>query len=239
MRAGVDQVENMTIEDSLIKQQTEYYRARAAEYDEWFLRIGRYDRGEEHSRQWFAEVEVVRKALESSKPGGKILELACGTGLWTKHLVSNATKLTAVDVSPEAIEMNRQRVADDRVSYIETDLFSWRPGERFDYVFFGFWLSHVPASRFDDFWAMVRDALNPEGTVFFLDSLLTQDSTATDHASIDRSGCAKRKLNDGREFEIVKVFYEPTELMRRLVKHGWTGYVQGTEQFFLYGCISR
>ena len=55
----------MTDEVQLITQQTEYYRARAAEYDEWFLRIGRYDRGEQHSRQWFTEVEVVRKARES------------------------------------------------------------------------------------------------------------------------------------------------------------------------------
>ena len=40
----------MKEDDSLIKQQIEYYRARASEYDEWFLRQGRYDRGEEHRR---------------------------------------------------------------------------------------------------------------------------------------------------------------------------------------------
>jgi demethylmenaquinone methyltransferase/2-methoxy-6-polyprenyl-1,4-benzoquinol methylase len=229
----------MTNEDQLIAQQTEYYRARAAEYDEWFLRIGRYDRGEQHRRQWFSEVEVVRNVLESSKPGGNILELACGTGLWTKHLAPSSTKLTAVDVSPEAIDINRQRVADDRVSYEEADLFSWKTTERFDYIFFGFWLSHVPPSQFDDFWAMVENALNPKGKVFFVDSLLTQESTATDHTSLERTGRATRKLNDGREFEIVKVFYEPTKLMRRLTKHGWTGYVQATEHFFLYGCVSK
>jgi len=107
----------MLNEDQLLRQQTEYYRARAAEYDEWFFRTGRYDRGEEQRRHWFAEVEIVRKALESSKPGGSILELACGTGLWTERLAPFATTLVAVDVSPESIEINRQRVSDKRVSY--------------------------------------------------------------------------------------------------------------------------
>ena len=52
-------------ETSLLAEQIAYYRARATEYDEWFLRLGRYDRGEEQNRQWFAEVEQAREALES------------------------------------------------------------------------------------------------------------------------------------------------------------------------------
>ena len=39
----------------LLDEQIEYYRARAPEYDEWFFRRGRYDRGEGHRRAWFAE----------------------------------------------------------------------------------------------------------------------------------------------------------------------------------------
>ena len=33
--------------EAIIQQQIAYYRARAGEYDEWFYRIGRYDRGAE------------------------------------------------------------------------------------------------------------------------------------------------------------------------------------------------
>jgi hypothetical protein len=29
------------------------------------------------------------------------------------------------------------------------------PDRRYDVVFFGFWLSHVPLERFDAFWSMV------------------------------------------------------------------------------------
>jgi len=228
----------MAGEQSLINQQIEYYRQRATEYDEWFLRIGRYDRGKEHRKKWFKEVEVVRKALESSAPSGNILELACGTGLWTTHLAQRADRLIAVDSSPESIRVNRDRVADDRVSYVEADIFSWKPPEQFDYVFFGFWLSHVPRSRFDDFWILVHDSLTINGRVFFVDSLYSQESTAVNHEPLEHSGRALRKLNDGQEFEIIKEFYVPSELERILRKMDWSGYVRATESFFLYGCLS-
>ena len=89
---------------------------------------------------------------------------------------------------------------------------------------------------------MVRRALKPGGHAFFMDSLFEQASTARDHVAIDKSGFAQRKLNDGREFRIVKVFYEPTILEQRLRKdgwHGWHGWVRGTGKFFLYGCMMK
>jgi len=228
----------MADDDSLIRRQIEYYRERAHEYDEWFFRKGRYDRGDENRRQWFAEVETVREALKSSNPGGSILELACGTGLWTVHLAPHATRFVAVDTSLEAIEINRKRVVDSRIDYIEADLFSWNTSDKFDFIFFGFWLSHVPLSRFNRFWEFVAERLLPHGKAFFVDSLFTRESTAQDHADIDRSGIVRRKLNDGREFEIFKQFYEPEKLMSRLEALGWQGYVQATQHFFLCGCLS-
>ncbi|NJL28893.1 MAG: hypothetical protein HC897_13870, partial [Thermoanaerobaculia bacterium] len=47
----------------LIAEQIAYYRARAPEYDEWFLRQGRYDRGEVHRAQWQRELAEVEAAL--------------------------------------------------------------------------------------------------------------------------------------------------------------------------------
>lgn len=229
----------MKEDDSLIKQQIEYYRARASEYDEWVMRTGRYDRGAEHTKRWFAELEAVRTALKATRTGGDVLELACGTGLWTEYLAPHADRLTAVDSSSEMIALNRERLKNDRVSYIQTDLFSWKPSARFDFIFFAFWLSHVPQSRFAEFWDMVKGALKPDGKVFFVDSLLTQDSTAKNHAAIDTSGSVTRKLNDGREYEIVKVFHDPAQLESNLIEQGWQGHVHSTGRFFLYGSMSR
>ena len=39
--------------NNILQQQIEYYRARANEYDQWFYRIGRYDRGTQNNQYWF------------------------------------------------------------------------------------------------------------------------------------------------------------------------------------------
>ena len=46
-------------EITAIREQLEYYRARAAEYEQWWLRQGRYDRGEDLNAQWLAEAAEV------------------------------------------------------------------------------------------------------------------------------------------------------------------------------------
>ena len=227
-------------ERDLLRDQVEYYQARAGEYDEWFRREGRYDRGPEHRARWFHELATVEAALHKELQSGEVLELACGTGLWTQHLVKQHSRVLAIDASAEAIAINRQRVDSDAVEYIVADLFNWTPPvSRFDAVFFGFWLSHVPPGHFDAFWATVRTALKPNGRAFFVDSLLEQTSTARDHHQLDESGEVRRRLNDGREFRIVKVFYEPARLEQRLADCGWHGWVRSTGQFFLYGSVTR
>jgi len=89
--------------DGLLGEQIAYYRARAGEYDEWFLRQGRYDRGPALNEQWFEEVGQVVGALEAFAPTGRVLELAGGTGLWTERLVHLADSVTVVDASPASI----------------------------------------------------------------------------------------------------------------------------------------
>lgn len=224
--------------DSTLDQQLAYYRARASEYDEWFFRQGRYDRGPEHRAQWLSEAAIIETALHPIVRQKEVLELACGTGLWTRHLARTATRTLAVDAAPEVIAINRERVHSPHVEYCLADIFTWTPAAAFDVVFFSFWLSHVPAQRFDSFWGMVRSALKPGGCAFFVDSLLEPTSAAREQAVPDRSGLAQRKLNDGREFRIIKVFYEPAVLEKRLAALGWQGAARSTGKFFLYGCVT-
>ena len=64
---------------SSLDEQIAYYKARAAEYDEWFERRGRYDHGEAH-RVAEKEADEVRRHLRRFAPKGNVLELAGGTG---------------------------------------------------------------------------------------------------------------------------------------------------------------
>ena len=220
----------------LLASQLNYYRARASEYDAWFLRQGRYDRGEAHRAQWFAEVEVLASALADFAPRGDVLELACGTGWWTEQLVRYGDSLTAVDASPEVLELTQQRLPSAGVAYIEADLFEWRPERHFDTVFFSFWLSHVPPERFAEFWATVKSCLNPGGRVFFIDSSPAPEGTAKDQLLNGADATTvTRRLDDGRTFDIVKVFYEPARLEADLAALGWQSSVKQTDTFFVYG----
>lgn len=233
-------VTEMCEHNSLVEQQKAYYRARAAEYDEWFLRIGRYDRGADHKQQWFAEVKEAQQIVADLAPYGHLLELAGGTGLWTERFVDSAETITVVDSSAEMIAINRARTNSDKAHFIQADIFTWQPDRQYDFVFFGFWLSHVPPERFDDFWALVARCLAPGGRVAFVDSLNDPNSTARDQflRSADAT-VVTRRLNNGQEYEIVKVFYVPDQLQSRLAVLGWSATVDHTEQFFLIGNVTR
>ena len=222
--------------DKFLMEQIEYYRARSNEYDEWFFRQGRYDHEAENNQHWFNEIEVLRRAVDKFKPAGEVLELACGTGIWTQYLLQYAAQITAVDAVPEVMVVNKERKQSAKVRYLQADLFDWQPEKKYDVVFFAFWLSHVPPERFEDFWKLVEKAMKPKGRVFFIDSRFEQTSTAKNHILENPADTViKRRLNDGREFNIIKVFYQAKELEVKLRDAGWKMTVAQTPQYFLYG----
>jgi SAM-dependent methyltransferase len=224
--------------DPLLSEQAAYYRARAPEYDDWWQRSGRYDRGPEATDRWRAEVAYVDEALTRAALTGDVLELACGTGWWTERLARSARHLTCIDASPETLEVNRKRLGDVGLPlprYELADLFEWAPTGRFDAVFFSFWLSHVPNDRFASFWSKVAAALRPGGRAFFIDSLPDPTSTAHDHRMPDPEGIQERRLNDGRTFRIVKLFRRPDELTHALRALGWQATIAQTPSYFVFG----
>ena len=226
----------MTNTATTLHEQLAYYCARAAEYDQWWLREGRYNRGEALNAQWFSETKELSFALSAFRPTGRVLELACGTGIWTEQLLRFASHITAVDGSAEMLSLNAGRLRSPAVKYLQADLFDWRPVEKYDAVFFAFWLSHIPPERFTSFWELVKSCLAPDGRVFFVDSRRDPTSTAVDHTLPNPDTTVlQRKLNDGRQFQIYKIFYDPTHLTERLRELSWDLQIQQTQHYFLYG----
>lgn len=227
-------------EQDLVREQVDFYRRRAPEYDEWWQRTGPYDQGPEEAREWDVQVGEVERALTSFGPSGNVLELAGGTGWWTQQVASVAERLTVVDASRETLDLNRARVGRSDVDYRLADLFSWRPDEpgAFDVVFFSFWLSHVPRPLFEQFWDLVRLCLRPTGRVFFIDNRWDPTRDRPDpHIVGTETDVQVRKLSDGSTHRVVKVFYEPAELEGLLGPLGWTAQVSGT-RWFIYGQAS-
>jgi SAM-dependent methyltransferase len=216
----------------LLQSQREYYAARAPEYDDWWFRRGRYTLPPEREAAWNADVAEAEAALEAFAPRGDVVELAAGTGLWTRHLAGLAKRVVALDVNPVVLELNAARV-NGNVEYRLADLFEWRPAEQFDVCFFGFWLSHVPDERLEAFWQSVRAALRPGGRVFLVDNV-AGDPT---HAWKRTDGHVEtRSVADGREFDIVKRHWRPDELAARVRPLGFDLDLRSTSNgHFLYG----
>lgn len=236
MQAGPEDSADLVAD--LLADQRSFYRARAAEYDQWWQRRGRYDHGPDDAADWDRQIQLVVQAVDRFGPVGDVLELAGGTGWWSQHLSQTAKTLTVLDSSRETLRINRERV-DRPVSYILADIFGWRPDRRYDTVFFSFWLSHVPRRLFETFWALVGSCLRPEGQAFLIDNRRDPTRTAQDPYVIDEADdIQRRRLSDGSEHRVVKVFYEPDELAERLQRLGWVADLAGTSRF-IYGSVAE
>ncbi|MFJ5305462.1 class I SAM-dependent methyltransferase [Streptomyces sp. NPDC088350] len=194
-------------DDPLLAEQLAYYRAGAAEYD-----------------RPYAEYEDLQRLLavvDELPIAGDVLELACGTGQWTPRLAARARSVTAVDAAAEVLALARARIASSTVEFLEANLFEWQPPRRFDTVFFAFWLSHVPPRRLPDFWNTVAAALTPGGKAIFVDdgpAAAAYEEVLTDQPTPS----ALRRLDDGSQYRIVKVFHDARTLTDDLTALGWS-----------------
>ena len=199
-----------------------YYRALAADYLDQGLDLPGGDE--------------LAEALDAFQPTGSVLELACGPGVWTGQLLCYGADVTAVDASPEMLAIAAARVGGERVRFIQADLFTWTPDRRYDVVFMGFWLSHVPPGKFASFWSLLADCLTPQGRVFFADDAYRTAEELTEGPS---SSVIRRQIPAGTAYRFVKVPYQPADLERQLQQLGWDIKVSATAGPFYWGAGSR
>ena len=204
----------------LLDEQIAYYRARAAEYEATSTPEG---------DPFASSADRIRVALRRAEPRGRVLELAAGTGHWTGLLAETATELTALDSSPEMLRLNRKRNG-AAARYVVADAFELSPSPAFDVVFFGFFLSHVPPSRFEAFWTGVAGQLAPCGRALFVDeghhSLWREDWVD------ENAGIVCRTLEDGSPHRAVKVLWKADDLEARLTGLGWNASVTAEGPFY-------
>lgn len=212
-----------------------YHEARAPEYDDWYLRRGRYSRGAIHDTAWNAELDTAGRWLDAQPMSGEIVELAAGTGWWSPLLASKG-ELSMYDAVAAPLERARERLVAHHLRAHLHVRDAWaEPDRQVDAVFAGFWLSHVERERLPDFLGLVHRWLKPGGSFAFIDSLADPASGAADHPS-PADEQAIRRLQDGREFTIVKVYYEPREYVEALGAAGFQdAAVTTTGRFFVLG----
>jgi len=219
-----------THEDELVP----YYEARAAEYDDWYLRRGRYAHGPIHDLAWQMELDAATTWLDGLPLRGELVELAAGTGWWTALLATKG-ELHAYDAAAAPLDRARDRLLAHRLRAHLHVRDAWAPPDRaVDALFAGFWLSHVPRARLGAFLGVARAWLRPGGTFAAIDSLPDPSSGTVDRLPAPAPDLSRRRLADGREFTIPKVLYAPDELAVALRAAAFRDVdVRATGRFFL------
>jgi demethylmenaquinone methyltransferase/2-methoxy-6-polyprenyl-1,4-benzoquinol methylase len=210
------------VTDEALADQLDYYRRRAGEYD-----------ATAYGDVGVASERIARIVAEMG-PAGRVLEIACGTGMWTAALAAVASPVTAIDAAPEVVAIARERVP--RVHFEVADVFTFRHSTRFDTIFFSAWLSHVPAARFDEFWSSLRGMLAEGGRVLFVDEPVEERGKETYIEGADE--IVERRLRDGRAYRVIKNFIDPDDLVARLARLGWECAIRRDHDSWTWVCGS-
>ena len=176
----------------------QYYADRANEYDLT------YERPERQT-----DLKTIRILLKNLLNEHHVLEIACGTGYWTKIISSVAKSITATDINNEVLKIAKNKLIKlKKVTFIQDDSYSLNKIRGNFTAGFAFsWWSHILVSKLNDFINVFHSRLQPGALVIFIDNCHIAGSSIP-ICRIDNDGNTYqiRKLQDGREYEILKNF---------------------------------
>jgi len=175
-----------------------YYARRAAEYERIYARPERQ-----------ADLARLCAEIPAALEGATLLELACGTGWWTRHGARLAASWLATDVNPETLAIAQHKVMPACVRFAVVDAYtlSGLEGQHFDGAFAGFWWSHVPLARLRSWLTLLHAKLDAGARVVLLDNrFITGSSTPIARRDDDGNSYQQRTLDDGSVHEVLKNF---------------------------------
>ena len=190
----------------------EYYRRRAGEFE------AVYDRADPARR---AEIKRLSQAAQAALRGRRVLEVACGTGYWTRFVSEAAREIIATDSVEEVLNVARRKTYQCPVTFRLEDAYRLSfEADAFDGGLANFWFSHIPKHRIDRFIAGFHRTLRPQSRVFLADNVLVPDVGGE---LIGRAGddntYRHRTLRDGSEHVIIKNYYSAEDLMAIFGQH--------------------
>lgn len=183
-----------------------YYAHRANEYDLVYTwnQPGRQDE--------LAELYAISKDTLS---GRRVIDMACGTGFWTRIVSEKAKSIVGADINVETLHKAMEKEYHCPVRFVQSDVF--HPpfvGVRFDGILATFLVSHVRRQDLDELKRIIWGLVMPETRLFLCDNNLTcelKPELIRDEEDINTY--KQRKLADGREYVILKNYFEKDELI--------------------------
>lgn len=180
----------------------EYYEKRQPEYEKIYQKPERQ-----------ADLNWLEKELTALVEGKRVLEIACGTGYWTRRICKAAASVHATDASSALASAAVASCTTDNVTCGILDAFDLPDCRDFDVVVAGFFLSHVELKKRNKFLDGMAGACKP-GTqiVLFDNQYVVGSSTPISNPTSAGDTYQLRPLADGSTHEVLKNFPTDDEL---------------------------
>jgi demethylmenaquinone methyltransferase/2-methoxy-6-polyprenyl-1,4-benzoquinol methylase len=180
-----------------------YYAARAREYDRIY---------EKPERQ--PDLRAIEEWLPPRFAAKRVLEIACGTGYWTRFIARSAKQVAALDAAQETVDVAQMRLPPGAVEFVIGDAYALPAfAVKFEAAFAGFWFSHVPVARRTEFLRGLNDALAPGANVVLLDNLYVEGSSSPiSERDAEGNTYQTRRLGDGSRHRVMKNFPSEAQL---------------------------
>jgi len=163
-------------------------------------------------KRWQRRVEMLTAHL---KPSDKVLELGCGTGYFTKEIVKTGAFVTAIDISPELLQIAKEEIKENNASFILENAYEMSfDANSFDSIVGSSVLHHLEIEKAIS--EMFR-VLKPGGPMYF-----TEPNMMNPQIALQKNIPAlKRKLGDSPD-ETAFFRWSLRELLKK------TGYTEIT-----------
>jgi len=186
------------------RNQINYYSERAKEYEQIYKK--------EERQEDLKKLEIILKDLFFAK---SVIEIACGTGYWTKVISETAKSIFAVDINDTVLEIAQSKKYKAPITFENADIFNLtKVDEKFDSGFGGFIWSHIPKQKLDVFLSAFISKVSPGGFVVFVDNQFVKGSN-TPIDSKDEYGNTYqiRKLSNKNNYKVMKNFPVDSEIL--------------------------
>ncbi|MGD1852063.1 MAG: class I SAM-dependent DNA methyltransferase [Cyanophyceae cyanobacterium] len=180
----------------LTKEMLQYYEQRRPEYEAIYSKPERQN-----------DLDWLEQQICSFVPGRRVLEIASGTGYWTRRISKTASFVLATDASEQLAAIAVESCPTHNVQSQDMDAFSIPKDLNFDCLIAGFFFSHVLLNQQRQFLNGIAQSMKPGSKLILFDNRFVEGSS-TPISRVTEAGDTyqQQRLSDGSCFEVLKNF---------------------------------
>lgn len=201
----------------------DYYEQRQREYEAVYAKPERQE-----DLAWL-EDEVLRQVS-----GRCVLELACGTGYWTRRICRTARSVHATDASTQLTASALASCRGGNVTSGVLDAYAVPENIDHECIVAEFFYSHVPVNEREPFVAGIANAVMPGCRLVLFDNRYVEgSSTPIARRAATGDTYQLRELSDGSTHEVLKNFPALSKVAAALSRYFGRVSIQESRYYWL------